>query len=114
MSRKRVPEGKIIQKAYGVLDKYQIQRTGFAKIDQKECTTDPVVEEVEEEVLTKSALPEPSKEMEPPKVVAEKVKEEIAVAPEKPVTIPFPAKPALSMQEPAKEPQAAAEKPAKQ
>ncbi|KAL0126140.1 hypothetical protein PUN28_004930 [Cardiocondyla obscurior] len=37
MTRERIPSGKILQKAYGVLDKYKISKTFFVKTDQADC-----------------------------------------------------------------------------
>ncbi|KAG5347312.1 APOD protein, partial [Acromyrmex charruanus] len=49
MTRERVPSGKVLQKAYGVLDKYKISKTFFVKTDQAECAyLDSTTEESEE------------------------------------------------------------------
>ncbi|KYQ55590.1 Apolipoprotein D [Trachymyrmex zeteki] len=49
MTRERVPSGKVLQKAYGVLDKYKISKTFFVKTDQAECAyLDTTTEESEE------------------------------------------------------------------
>lgn len=45
MARERVPPGPVLQRAYGVLDKYQISRTFFIKTDQKDCETRTPAEE---------------------------------------------------------------------
>lgn len=45
MARDRIPSGPILQRAYGVLDKYQISRTFFIKTDQKDCETREPAEE---------------------------------------------------------------------
>ncbi|XP_011307795.1 apolipoprotein D [Fopius arisanus] len=37
MTRQRRPVGEILQKAYGVLDKYKISKTFFVKTDQNDC-----------------------------------------------------------------------------
>lgn len=37
MTRERIPPGPVLQRAYGVLDKYQMSRTFFIKTDQKGC-----------------------------------------------------------------------------
>lgn len=37
MTRDRLPPGPVMQRAYGVLDKYQISRTFFIKTDQNNC-----------------------------------------------------------------------------
>ncbi|XP_012536121.2 apolipoprotein D [Monomorium pharaonis] len=49
MTRERIPSGKVLQKAYGVLDKYKISKTFFVKTDQTECAyLDTPPEEPEE------------------------------------------------------------------
>lgn len=45
MMRERRPPGPILQRAYGVLDKYQISRTFFLKTDQNNCETVPPAQE---------------------------------------------------------------------
>lgn len=45
MMRERRPPGPILQRAYGVLDKYQISRTFFLKSDQNNCETVPPAQE---------------------------------------------------------------------
>lgn len=58
MMRERRPPGPILQRAYGVLDKYQISRTFFLKSDQNNCETvspaqeayDPTTEIPQDEV----------------------------------------------------------------
>lgn len=37
LGRDRVPDGPVLQQAYGVLDKYKISRTFFVKTDQTDC-----------------------------------------------------------------------------
>lgn len=39
LTRDRLPAGSVLQKAYGVLDKYRISRTFFVQTDQKDCDT---------------------------------------------------------------------------
>lgn len=41
MTRERIPPGTTLQRAYGVLDKYQMSRTFFIKTDQKGCDPEP-------------------------------------------------------------------------
>lgn len=41
MTRERIPPGTVLQRAYGVLDKYQMSRTFFIKTDQKGCDPEP-------------------------------------------------------------------------
>jgi len=45
MMRERRPPGPILQRAYGILDKYQISRTFFLKTDQNNCETVPPAQE---------------------------------------------------------------------
>lgn len=37
MTRERLPPGTVLQRAYGVLDKFKISRTFFVKTDQEGC-----------------------------------------------------------------------------
>ncbi|XP_014482005.1 PREDICTED: uncharacterized protein LOC106748207 isoform X2 [Dinoponera quadriceps] len=39
MTRERIPSGEVLQKAYGVLDKYKISKTFFVKTDQADCAS---------------------------------------------------------------------------
>lgn len=48
MTRDRIPSGPILQRAYGVLDKFKISRTFFVKTDQTDCETAAPAEEAEE------------------------------------------------------------------
>lgn len=48
MTRERSPSGPVLQRAYGVLDKYKISRTFFVKTDQDNCETKAEPEEVDE------------------------------------------------------------------
>lgn len=41
MTRERIPPGTTLQRAYGVLDKYQMSRTFFIKTEQKGCDPEP-------------------------------------------------------------------------
>jgi apolipoprotein D and lipocalin family protein len=50
MTRERFAPGPIIQKAYGVLDKYKISRTFFIKTNQENCDTLPPAPEAVDEV----------------------------------------------------------------
>lgn len=45
MTRERLPAGPVLQRAYGVLDKYQISRTFFIKTDQNNCDAKPEAQE---------------------------------------------------------------------
>lgn len=48
MTRERLPSGPVLQRAYGVLDRYKISRTFFVKTDQDNCETRGEAEEVDE------------------------------------------------------------------
>lgn len=37
MTRERLPPGPVLQRAYGVLDKFRISRTFFVKTEQEGC-----------------------------------------------------------------------------
>lgn len=41
MARDRIPRGEILQAAYGVLDKYKMNRSFFVKTEQTNCETLP-------------------------------------------------------------------------
>uniref|UniRef100_A0A182Q6U5 Lipocalin/cytosolic fatty-acid binding domain-containing protein n=1 Tax=Anopheles farauti TaxID=69004 RepID=A0A182Q6U5_9DIPT len=41
MARERLPGGPVLQRAYGVLDKYKISRTFFLRTNQEDCITLP-------------------------------------------------------------------------
>lgn len=41
MTRERIPPGTILQRAYGVLDKFSISRLFFIQTDQKNCDPQP-------------------------------------------------------------------------
>jgi hypothetical protein len=45
MSRQRVPRGEVLQAAYGVLDKYKMNRSFFVKSDQEDCEILPPIQE---------------------------------------------------------------------
>jgi hypothetical protein len=50
--RERFAPGPVIQKAYGILDKFKISRTYFITTDQKDCVTlPPAVEAVDEPLV---------------------------------------------------------------
>lgn len=48
LARERIPEGPVVQAAYGVLDKYKISRVFFVKTDQTNCETEPEAQEAED------------------------------------------------------------------
>ena len=41
MARERIPAGEVLQAAYGVFDKYKMNRSFFVKTDQTSCETLP-------------------------------------------------------------------------
>lgn len=41
MTRDRLPPNLVLQRAYGVLDKYKISRAFFIKTGQEDCTVQP-------------------------------------------------------------------------
>lgn len=41
MARERIPRGEVLQAAYGVLDKYKMNRSFFVKTEQTNCETLP-------------------------------------------------------------------------
>jgi apolipoprotein D and lipocalin family protein len=41
MARERIPRGEILQAAYGVLDKYKMNRSFFVQTEQTNCETLP-------------------------------------------------------------------------
>lgn len=41
MARDRIPRGEVLQAAYGVFDKYKMNRSFFVKTDQTSCETLP-------------------------------------------------------------------------
>lgn len=57
MSRERIPRGEVLQAAYGVFDKYKMNRSYFVKTEQTSCETlPPPVEAVDptEETVQKA------------------------------------------------------------
>lgn len=48
LTRERIPSGPVLQRAYGVLDKFKISRTFFVKTDQTDCETLAPAEEAED------------------------------------------------------------------
>ncbi|CRL00825.1 CLUMA_CG014076, isoform A [Clunio marinus] len=60
MARDRVPRGEVLQAAYGVLDKYKMNRSFFVKTDQANCETlPPPVEAIDVEVKKGEVKQEP-------------------------------------------------------
>ncbi|XP_034934716.1 apolipoprotein D-like [Chelonus insularis] len=94
MTRERRPPGEVLQKAYGVLDKYKISKTFFVKSDQEDCAyldtppskfdekptpepvpvEEPIVENVSEQKLRTAINPDT------PEIILETRKAELAEA----------------------------------
>lgn len=56
MARERIPRGEVLQAAYGVLDKYKMNRSFFVKTEQTNCETlAPPVEAVDPTESSSSA-----------------------------------------------------------
>nr|WJZ69064.1 apolipoprotein D-like protein 2 [Nilaparvata lugens] len=101
MTRERLAPGTVLQKAYGVLDKYKISRTFFVKTDQADCAiaeaaaaAGPDAVDENKVIQTKSAAPVPSAEK-TDAVVAEEVVKPAPAAVE-PAVVPAAAVPAVS------------------
>lgn len=60
MTRDRLPVGPVMQRAYGVLDKYQLSRNFFIKTDQKNCDILPIAQEAYDPTEPSSAADTPS------------------------------------------------------
>lgn len=57
MTRERIPRGEILQAAYGVLDKYKMNRSFFVKTEQTDCETlPPPLEAVDQAVKEADAV----------------------------------------------------------
>ena len=57
MTRNRIPKGEVLQAAYGVLDKFKMNRSFFVKTDQENCETLAPPEEAEDPLTAKENLP---------------------------------------------------------
>ncbi|KYN19620.1 PREDICTED: apolipoprotein D-like [Trachymyrmex cornetzi] len=79
MTRERVPSGKVLQKAYGVLDKYKISKTFFVKTDQAECAYLDSTEESEEPEKEKPEKSEKQKQRPQPTEPNESSRSSIAL-----------------------------------
>lgn len=53
MARERFPRGEVLQAAYGVLDKFKMNRSFFVKTDQEKCETLPPPPEAEDPLRVK-------------------------------------------------------------
>lgn len=58
MARERFPRGEILQAAYGVLDKFKMNRSFFVKTDQEKCETLPPPQEAIDPLTAKETSPE--------------------------------------------------------
>lgn len=59
MARERIPRGEVLQAAYGVLDKYKMNRAFFIQTEQNTCETlPPPVEAVDEPAKKYESEPE--------------------------------------------------------
>lgn len=59
MARDRIPRGEVLQAAYGVLDKYKMNRAFFIQTEQNTCETlPPPVEAVDEAAKKSKTKPE--------------------------------------------------------
>ena len=57
MARDRIPRGEVLQAAYGVFDKYKMNRSFFVKTEQTSCETlPPPVEAVDSTEATSDKL----------------------------------------------------------
>lgn len=60
MARDRIPRGEVLQAAYGVLDKYKMNRAFFIQTEQNTCETlPPPVEAVDEPAKKSETETEP-------------------------------------------------------
>ncbi|TGZ47614.1 Apolipoprotein D [Temnothorax longispinosus] len=81
MTRERIPSGKTLQKAYGVLDKYKISKTFFVKTDQAECAyLDPPSEESAEKPEVEKPVGEKRKRKPQPAEPSENFRSAIALS----------------------------------
>lgn len=68
MARERVPPGPVLQRAYGILDKFLISRTFFIKTDQKDCETrTPAEEAVDPTTATTASVAQSNEVTDSPK-----------------------------------------------
>lgn len=65
MARERIPRGEVLQAAYGVLDKYKMNRSFFVKTEQTNCETLPPPMEAVDPLAQKADV---EKETSPPLV----------------------------------------------
>lgn len=54
LARERIPDGPVLQAAYGVLDRFKISRTFFVNTDQADCETKGDAEEADDETPNSS------------------------------------------------------------
>lgn len=63
MARQRIPRGEVLQAAYGVFDKYKMNRSFFVKTEQTGCETlAPPVEAVDQTETTSETQKEAENE----------------------------------------------------
>lgn len=58
MARERIPRGEVLQAAYGVFDKYKMNRSFFVKTDQTSCETLPPPVEAVDATVQKAEIKE--------------------------------------------------------
>lgn len=56
MARERIPRGEVLQAAYGVLDKYKMNRSFFVQTEQTNCETLPPPMEAVDTMAQKADL----------------------------------------------------------
>ncbi|RZF43451.1 hypothetical protein LSTR_LSTR001712 [Laodelphax striatellus] len=92
MTRERLAPGTVLQKAYGILDKYKISRTFFVKTDQADCAIAEAAAaagpDAVDENKTKSAAPVPAVENTDAVVAEEAVKPAVADEQVVPAVVP--------------------------
>jgi hypothetical protein len=80
LSRAVVPSGSVLQAAYGVLDKYKINRSFFVKTDQADCVVLPPPQEAVDTtaatVAKNEAAPEKAVTVKVDDVLNEEIKNE--------------------------------------
>lgn len=64
MARERIPRGEVLQAAYGVFDKYKMNRSFFVKTEQTNCETLPPPIEAVDPTTEKTAIAEKESENE--------------------------------------------------
>lgn len=80
MTRDRNPSVAVMQRAYGVLDKYKISRTFFLKTDQKDCARGGIYEQIA--ATTEGPRPEDGDDEDDERLDTKKIKKQLNVVPE--------------------------------